>query len=202
MLWWTDVPTEWDMLYYGSSGGNCVTVALRSWQVTSSDFTFMVSTTTLSSPVMKLWYSMMVETDSISYDCSSGRDPPLTINFRDWDSGSSGFTPNPGGSLMPCAFDSMGVAVPSLEETVYISLTLFPLLHIGDQSFSFGGGAVCSTAFGVALDYDLSARSNAGNAWRSFRVNSIRPYILSCISVMHWAMLLEDGFASAFSTQL
>ena len=92
----------------------------------------MVSTTMLGSPMMTLWYSMMVETDSILYSYSSGRGPSLTIVIRGWDLGSSGLAPIPRGSLTPCAFNGVGVAALWLAEAVYVSFSLSPLPHIGD----------------------------------------------------------------------
>ena len=101
MFLWMDVLIEWDMLYCWSSGGNSVMVALRSWQVMPSACILMVLTTTLGSPIMTLWYSMTVEIDHISYNCSSGRGPMLAVPVRDGNSGSFGLPPTPGVASHP-----------------------------------------------------------------------------------------------------
>ena len=145
-----------------SSRGYSITVALRNWWVTSSDCTFMVSMTMLGSPIMTFQYSMTVETNNISHSSSSWRGSSLTILIN----------PNPKGSLTLCVFGWADVAAPSHTEAVCISLSPFPLLPIGDQPSPIGWGTS-----GVALDFDLGARSSTGNTWRSFIIKSVWPYI-------------------------
>ena len=102
MSFWTDVLTEWDTLYYWPSGGNSVIVALMSWWATPSDCILTVSTPMSGSLIMMLWYSTMVEIDSISCNCSSGRDSLLAVLIRGGDSGPPGFTSNLGVASHPC----------------------------------------------------------------------------------------------------
>ena len=76
---------------------------------------------------------MLVEIDSISYNCSSERGPLLAILIRGGNLGPSGLASTPSGGFTPWAFGGAGVAAPLLAEVVLtvLSFFLFSMLEIG-----------------------------------------------------------------------